>query len=302
MATTETKHKPETQYRVTMLIDGSKVESVAQLTKEKVGGVAVERVEKIEPFVPGEWSQAVYGEEKIEKYQGKPNPDAWVNADGRRIERHKIILPGQEKKAFKDREWGKVFRTYDQFGFIDQADSLDKARKMLRSVSTTTEMLEKADLIAKIIAKEESYDPTIMDIAKEYLATRRIAVDTEPERDGDKRRKPQYDVNLRIEGSTKDAVITIAKSAFGDKLKSVELVEYGYSRAVDLGRAESRVKEAVESVGELRSGLEEWKEGMPEQFQGGYKEEELDSAISALEEIENALDGIGWDVEFPGMF
>jgi hypothetical protein len=116
------------------------------------------------------------------------------------------------------------------------------------------------------------------------------------------RRTPEYLVTLRIKASTLPAVEKKAKAAFGDRLKGVKKVGRGFSRAAELAEAEELVEAAVEIVGELKGGLEEWKEGMPEQFQGGQKEEELDSAISELEDIENALDGVGWNVEFPGMF
>jgi hypothetical protein len=46
--------------------------------------------------------------------------------------------------------------------------------------------------------------------------------------------------------------------------------------------------------------MESWRDNLPGNFQGGSKEEELETAASSLEEIENALDGVGWDVEFPG--
>ena len=62
------------------------------------------------------------------------------------------------------------------------------------------------------------------------------------------------------------------------------------------------MKDAAEIVGELKHDMEQWKENLPENFQGGQKEEELDQAASNLEDIENALDGIDWDVKFPGMF
>jgi hypothetical protein len=254
---------------------------------------------------PGEWRQATFPADHYdEKRRSKIKPGEWENTDGRRIQKMQIVKPGQEKKPFKDRERIDIYKVSDQYGNIENAPTLDEAKKVVRPISTREEMLEKADLIAKIVKDygEESYDPVVIEQVDEYLAMRRIAVDTEPEQEEGSRRKPQYHVTLTIEGSTKDAVLDTAKSAFGSKLKTVELVQYGFSRAADLERAENLETEAAEIVGELKRGLEEWKEGMPEQFQGGYKEEELDSAISALEEIENALDGIGWDVEFPGMF
>lgn len=48
--------------------------------------------------------------------------------------------------------------------------------------------------------------------------------------------------------------------------------------------------------------MEDWKENLPDNFQDGQKGEELDMAASNLEDIENALSGVDWNVEFPGMF
>jgi len=295
------KQTPETHFRVTLLVPGSKVETAAKT----LDGVTVEKVQKIEPFVPGEWSQKRFPDDHYdEKRRGKVVKDEWVNTDGRRIRKMQIVKPGQEKKPFKDRERIDIYNVSDQYGGIENAPTLDEAKKVVRPVSTREEMLEKSDLSAKIVKNynEESYDPVVIEQVDEYLAMRRIVMDAEPEQEEGNRRKPQYHVTLTIEGSTKEAVLDIAKSAFGSKLKTVELVRRGFSRAADLERAESLVTEAAEIVGELKGGLEEWKEGMPEQFQGGQKEEELESAISELEEIENALDGVGWNVEFPGMF
>lgn len=295
------KQTPETQFRVTLLVPGSKVETAAKT----LDGVTVEKVQKIEPFVPGEWSQKRFPEDHYdEKRRGKVVKNEWVNTDGRRIRKMQIVKPGQEKKPFKDRERIDMYNVSDQYGAIENAPTLDEAKKVVRTVSPPEEMLEKADVVARIVKNcaEESYDPAVIQQVDEYLAMRRIVMDTEPEQEESSRRKPQYHVTLTIEGSTKDAVLDTAKSAFGSKLNTVELVQHGFSRAIDLERAGDLVTEAADIVGELKRGLEEWKEGMPEPFQGGQKEEELDSAISELEDIENVLDGIGWDVEFPGMF
>jgi hypothetical protein len=299
MATT--KQTPDTQFRVTLLVPGSKVETAAKT----LDGVTVEKVQKIEPFVPGEWSQKRFPEDHYdEKRRGKVVKDEWVNTDGRRIRKMQVVKPGQEKKPFKDRERIDMYNVSDQYGGIENAPTLDDAKKVVRTVSPPEEMLEKADLIAKIVKNcaEEGYDPAVIEQVDEYLAMRRIVMDTEPEQEEGNRRKPQYHVTLTIEGSTKDAVLDTAKSAFGSKLKTVELVQRGFSRAADLEHAEDLVTKAVDIVGELKKDMEHWKERMPEQFQGGYKEEELDATASSLEDIENALNGIDWDVEFPGMF
>ena len=256
--------------------------------------------------VPGEWSQKRFPDDHYdEKHRGKVVKDEWVNTDGRRIRKMQIVKPGQEKKSFKDRERIAIYNVSDQYGGIEKRTHFGRGEEGRCAQSARgRKCWKKSDLIAKIVKNynEESYDPVVIEQVDEDLSMRRIVMDAEPEQEEGNRRKPQYHVTLTIEGSTKDAVRNTAKSAFGSKLKTVELVQRGFSRAADLERAEDLVTESAEIVGELKGGLEEWKEGMLEQFQGGYKEEEIDSAISALEEIENALDGIGWDVEFPGMF
>jgi hypothetical protein len=300
MATTGTNEKPETQYRVTMLIDGSKIEAVGRMTKEKVGGVAVEKVEKIEPFVPGEWD--VKRQRERDDEPGNPLKDHWVNTDGREIFTIKKVKPGYEKKFFDERKWIDVYVVKDKYGTIDRVDTLEQAKNVVRPASTTEEILSQADTVAKIMRNLEA-DQTSVDVANNYLAMRRISTDDEEEYgDEDKRRKPRYEIKLTVEGSKKDTILHAANGIFGKMLVGVELVRYGGSRADDLDVAHEKVEDALKTVQELKGDLEDWKEGMPEQFQGGQKEEELDQAASNLEDIENALDGIDWDVEFPGMF
>ena len=174
---------------------------------------------------------------------------------------------------------------------------------MLRPVSTTAEVLDKADTIAKIM-RNLDVDETVKDFAGEYLAMRRIVVDGDEDEfeDERKRRKPRYEITLTVEGSKKDTIMEQAKATFGKALVGVELIRIGGGKAADLEIAEDRANDALKIVQGLRGDLKEWKEGRPENFQGDQKEEELDMTISNLEEIGNALDGIDWHVEFPGAF
>jgi hypothetical protein len=260
-------------------------------------------LQPVPEFVEGEWKLATFPADHFdEKRRGKPIKDQWVNTDGRRIQKMQIIKPGQEKKPFRDRERIDIYKVSDQHGSIENAPTLNVAKKTVRPVSTTAAMLEKADLIAKIIANEGSYDLVLTDQSREYLAMRRIVHDTEQEQDEDYRRKPQYHVTLTIEGSTKDAVLDIAKSVFGSKLKGVELVRHGFSRAEDLERAETMRDASLEIVGELHGDIEQWKENLPENFRGD-KEEALEQCASKLEEIKEALEAVDFsDVEFPGKY
>jgi len=293
--------QPEANFRVTLVVPGSSVDAVAKTTKAAAASVAVENVQKIEPFVKGEWSQLVQGDRDDEP--GKPIDGQWVNTDGRRIFAIKRVKPGHEKKWFDERQWIEVYVVRDDYGRIDVVNTLHEAMELVRPVSTTREMLEKADTIAKIVHNLGG-NQTLVDEADEYLGMRRIAAGGAQDGydDPDRRRKPKYRITLDVEGSRKDTVMATAKGMFGKMLVAVELVRYGGSRAEDLEAAQEKVEEALQVVSELRSDLEDWKENMPENFQGSFKEEELETAISNLEDIENSLEGVGWDVEFPGMF
>ena len=74
------------------------------------------------------------------------------------------------------------------------------------------------------------------------------------------RRAPEYIVTLRIKASTLPTVEKKAKAAFGEKLVSVEKVGRGFSRAAELAEAEKHVDAAAEIVGELKNGIEEWRD------------------------------------------
>jgi hypothetical protein len=116
------------------------------------------------------------------------------------------------------------------------------------------------------------------------------------------RRTPEFIARLRIKPSTLPAVTKKAKAAFGDRLKSVEKVGRGFSRADELGQAEELVEQAKEIVGELKDDMENWRDNIPDSLQGGEKYSEVEECAAQLESLESELDGIDFDVEFPGMF
>lgn len=96
-----------------------------------------------------------------------------------------------------------------------------------------------------------------------------------------------------------------------DKLKT----EYGEDVAVHVhkkNRPESRQERFAEATGlieegkaeveSLRDELQEWKDGMPENLQNGSKAEEIDEAITQLEEVIDKAEEIsGTEVNFPAM-
>jgi len=75
------------------------------------------------------------------------------------------------------------------------------------------------------------------------------------------------------------------------------------SRATRFSEAQSKACEAKEEMECLREELQTWRDGLPENLQSSQKADDLDSAISeldtaisGLEEAENA------SPDFPGMF
>ena len=74
------------------------------------------------------------------------------------------------------------------------------------------------------------------------------------------------------------------------------------SRADRFANALSLVSDAKSEVESLRDELQEWHDGLPDNLQSGSKADELDSAVSELEDLYSLLeDAEGRDVTFPGM-
>lgn len=112
-----------------------------------------------------------------------------------------------------------------------------------------------------------------------------------------------YKVTLEYEGKNVRTVAKKAQEFFGgDAAVRVERVTNPTSRSDRLSDAESSVSSAREEVEMLQSELQDWSDNLPENLQGSEKADELQTAIDQLEEINNALDGIDWSVDFPGMF
>ena len=75
------------------------------------------------------------------------------------------------------------------------------------------------------------------------------------------------------------------------------------SRADRFSVAVNLAGDAKNEIESLREELQEWRDGLPENLQNGSKADELDSAISELEDLASVLeDAEGRDVTFPGMY
>lgn len=115
---------------------------------------------------------------------------------------------------------------------------------------------------------------------------------------------PRYKITITTDGSNIGAIQKACKAAFGQDISyQAEKIQRGPSRADRLSDAEGLVAEAKGIVEELKDEMDAWKEGMPENLQNSDKASEVDDAVSELESLYEALDGVSFDgVTFPGMF
>lgn len=75
------------------------------------------------------------------------------------------------------------------------------------------------------------------------------------------------------------------------------------SRGQRFAQIQSDISGSKAEMEELRDELQSWLDNMPENLQQSSKAEELEEAISNLEDIINQLDEVeNADVSFPSMF
>jgi len=77
------------------------------------------------------------------------------------------------------------------------------------------------------------------------------------------------------------------------------------SRADRLNSAMSLVEDAVSEVNDLKDELQNWVDSMPENLQSSSKADEINDAISELEEVSGSLDQAvsgAQSVSMPGMY
>jgi hypothetical protein len=294
MATAKQQAQP--RYAVTLLIEGSQVEAVAKRTKQTLGDVTVGKVEKIIVPAPGEWSDW----QEHPRYRGK----VLVNPDGRVIQ--SFQHENEDGTAYIDEY---TYRVRDDWGTIGESESLEEAKLLVREPVTQDELLEEADELAKLMVEGDgSYNHNALKAAESYLTGRRKELPEVKEHGGEEpgnRRKPEYIVTLRVEAGKYDTVVRKAEQAFGkEKIKSVEKVSRGMSRAAELGEAEEHVNAAKEIVAELKGDAENWRDGMSgTNLESSQKFSEVEECVSQLEDLESELENISFDnVEFPRMF
>lgn len=116
---------------------------------------------------------------------------------------------------------------------------------------------------------------------------------------------PHYRVSLTVEAGSEPMVRKILASAFSTvqgQTAQVEKLGGKKSRADRLAVAETQIEDAKSIVEELLEEMQSWHDSIPENLQDGGKANEVQEAISALEEIQGALDGADCSsVSFPGM-
>jgi len=114
---------------------------------------------------------------------------------------------------------------------------------------------------------------------------------------------PKYKIVIHVDDSRIDLVKRKCQAAFGQDITAqVKKIETQKSRAERLGEAQDMVADAMSIVEELRGEMQDWKDNMPEGLQSGSKADEIDEAVSQLEEIESGLEQVDFQqVSFPGM-
>ncbi len=118
------------------------------------------------------------------------------------------------------------------------------------------------------------------------------------------RKQPHFVITVRVEAARRESIEKKLKLAFGDdaNMATIEKVKTAESRADRLSEAEGMVDDARQIVEDLKDEMEQWRDSIPENLQGGDKYSQVDDACNALEEIQSNLEQSDWGVEFPGMF
>src|SRR3972149_194444 len=114
----------------------------------------------------------------------------------------------------------------------------------------------------------------------------------------------RFRITLIFEGSRIDSVRKKVQQFFGDDaVAAVHKVITPTSRADRLFAEANSIEDAAAEIGCLRDELQEWLGNLPEKLQEGSKADELNEAISQLEDLISAIEDLDFgSVNFPGMF
>ena len=116
-----------------------------------------------------------------------------------------------------------------------------------------------------------------------------------------------WNISIRGKGIRQETVRKLAESLLAkygeDTQISVTDKTPPESRSDRLQAAMDLVEDAKSEVECLKDELQEWFDNLPENFQQGDKGQQLEEAISALEDLYSNLENCeGSDVSFPGMY
>lgn len=111
-------------------------------------------------------------------------------------------------------------------------------------------------------------------------------------------------VGKGVRANTVSKLAEKMKDHFGDGARvSIRDATPPSTRPERFAEAIDKIVSARSEMESLRDELQEWRDGLPENLQSGSKSDELDEAISALEDIIGELENQeSAEVTFPGVF
>jgi uncharacterized protein YdeI (YjbR/CyaY-like superfamily) len=119
----------------------------------------------------------------------------------------------------------------------------------------------------------------------------------------------KLNINLSKKGLASNMFSTLLNVFIGElKRKDISVtlntvkVDPNRSRSVRLSEAQSLVDEAKSIVEELQEEMQSWYDGMPENLQGSDKGSQIEECADALGNMVSELEGLDFDIEFPGMY
>jgi hypothetical protein len=135
------KQQPTSKYGVTLVVAGSKLETVAKQIRKAVGDVKVLSIDRVSVSGEGEW-----GTEWVE-HVGYMDT-VLVNTDGRVIQRFQV------EDEDGDYLGTYTYRTRDEYGqTLGDFDTVEEAKLAVREPMTQAEILDAADAVAAHVVR-----------------------------------------------------------------------------------------------------------------------------------------------------